>query len=141
MRSINKKHGAKLAPLVAGIIAASLSSTAAAQAGGEHEEGLASLIGEDGFTLAPGLTMKGFIDMSYNVVDPDDADKDENAGIDQWEIQLTMDFGQGLTAHTDIEWHDNGGDDGEEMHLEQAYLNYQINVAPPRRSSAGRSWR
>ena len=83
----------------------------------------------DGFELAPGLTMNGFLDMSYNVVDPDDADEDENAGIDQWEIQLHYDFGQGLTAHVDVEWDDNGDEEGEEMHLEQAFINYQINDA------------
>lgn len=127
LKPMNYKQAGRR-PLVAGLLAAGL-AVPGAYAQETHEEGLASLSGVDGFQLAPGLTMKGFLDMSYSVVDPDNAEEDENAGIDQWEIQLMYDFGQGLTANVDVEWDDNGGDEGEEMHLEQAYLSYAINDA------------
>ena len=68
--------------------------------------------------------------------DPDDEDSDKNSGIDQWEIQLLYDFGMGLTANVDVEWDDNGDGNGEEMHLEQAYLTYQ--ATPEFSGKAGR---
>jgi len=82
----------------------------------------------DGYELAPGLTMTGFLDMSYYNSDYGDGVEDDNgdsAGIDQWEVDFLYDFGGKLTANVDVEWQDNGSDEGEEMHLEQAYVTYQ----------------
>jgi hypothetical protein len=86
----------------------------------------------DGFELADGLTMTGFIDMSYVVTDPDNSDSETSSGLDQFELNLLYDFGSGLTAVADVEYQDNGAVDsngdakGEEFHLEQAYINYAI---------------
>ncbi len=109
MSLAHKSRLPRLKPLAAGILFAGL-AVPYAQA--------------DGYELAPGLTMTGFLDMSASVVDPDEGPKDENAAIDQWEIDLAYDFGKGLTANVDVEWDDNGDGKGEEMHLEQAYITY-----------------
>ncbi len=109
MSKLRKSSQTGLKPLAAGLLAAGLS---------------ASYAHADGFELAPGLSVTGFLDMSYNVADPDEGEKVESSGVDQWEINLLYDFGEGLTATVDVEWQDNGDGDGEEMHLEQAYLTY-----------------
>ncbi|MCM2679171.1 outer membrane beta-barrel protein [Echinimonas agarilytica] len=70
------------------------------------------------------LSVSGFVDMSYTYVDPDGGSSDSNAGLDQAEIQLAYDFDGKLSVHTDIEWQDNG--EGEETHLEQAFINYKF---------------
>jgi hypothetical protein len=111
MSEIFCKKRFRIRPLAAGLLAAGLT---------------APMAQADGFELAPGLTMTGFLDMSYYVFDPDEGGKDESAGVDQWEIQLHYAFTDGLSAHVDVEWHDNGSLEGEEMHLEQAYINYQV---------------
>ncbi len=80
----------------------------------------------DGFELADGLTMTGFLDMSYVVVEPDDGDSVTDSGVDQFELNFNYDFGQGLTTVIDLEY-DYNGEPEQETHIEQAYINYAIN--------------
>ena len=78
------------------------------------------------FQLAEGLTMTGFMDMSYSAVDPDGGETESSAGLDQFEITLTYNFDDKLSAVVDVEYHDNGNGEGEETHVEQAYINYAL---------------
>ena len=79
----------------------------------------------DGFQLAEGLTMTGFLDMSYVVTDPEGGDSETDSGVDQFEINLLYDFGKGLTAVVDLEY-DYNGEEEQSTHVEQAYINYAI---------------
>lgn len=60
-------------------------------------------------TLAEGLTVKGFVDMSATYTDLDSG-SDTTMSWDQWEIQFDYDFKNGVTARVDID--DNNDGDG-----------------------------
>lgn len=79
----------------------------------------------DGFDLSEKLSVTGFIDMSYVTVDPDEGSSETSSGLDQFELDLLYNFGDGLTAQVDLEYQDNGT--GEEFDLEQAFITYAVN--------------
>lgn len=79
---------------------------------------------EEGFQLAKGLSVTGFIDMSYSNVDPDDSDSSTSSGLDQFELNFHYTFDDRLSAQVDIEYQD-GNDD--EVDLEQAFITYAVN--------------
>lgn len=67
-----------------------------------------------------GLSVSGFIDMSYTYVDVEGAGSESASGLDQVEFNLSYDFGNKLKAFIDVEHQD--GDSGTDV--EQAYLTY-----------------
>ena len=74
---------------------------------------------EDEFKLSEGLTITGFLDMSFTYADPEFGESVETSGVDQFEIDFLYDFGEGLTAQVDIEYQD------DEASMEQAFLVYK----------------
>jgi len=64
---------------------------------------------------AADISVSGFIDMSVT-----DSDSGTSAGLDQFEIDLGYDFGEGLTATVDLEYQGSGVD------LEQAFISYAV---------------
>ncbi len=69
--------------------------------------------------LTEGLTATGFIDMSIYAVE-NDTNPDTAMGLDQWEIDLMYDFGNGTTARVDL------NDLGDGMVVEQAYVEVDL---------------
>ncbi len=79
---------------------------------------------EDEFKLSEGLSVTGFVDMSWTMTDPDEGSSEQSLGLDQFEIDFLYDFGEGLTSQVDLEYQDNGS--GEEVDIEQAFINYAV---------------
>lgn len=69
-----------------------------------------------------GLSVSGFIDMSYVSADDDDTGSESSSGLDQVEFNLSYDFGNKLKAFIDVEHQD--GDSGTDV--EQAYMTYAL---------------
>ncbi len=65
---------------------------------------------------AADISVSGFIDMSVS----NNSGEDTSAGLDQFEIDLGYDFGEGLTATVDLEYQGSGVD------LEQAFISYAV---------------
>ena len=65
---------------------------------------------------AADISVSGFIDMSVS----NKSGEDTSAGLDQFEIDLGYDFGEGLTATVDLEYQGSGVD------LEQAFISYAV---------------
>ena len=78
----------------------------------------------DDFKITDKLAVTGFIDMSWAYTDVDGGDSTQSFGLDQFEIDLLYGFDDKLSAQVDIEYQDNGT--GEEMDVEQAFINYAI---------------
>lgn len=70
-----------------------------------------------------GLSVSGFIDMSYYQEKVEGAQSVHESGIDQVELNFAYDFGNKLTATVDIEHQD--ADSGTD--IEQAYITYAFN--------------
>lgn len=79
--------------------------------------------------LAEGLSVSGFLDMSYIYVD-DDAEEStlKEFGIDQFEMNFLYTGANGVSAQVDIEYGENGTGNGEdETFVEQAFITKQVN--------------
>lgn len=75
-----------------------------------------------------GLSVSGFIDMSYFATDTDGGETTHDSGIDQVELNFGYDFGNKLTATVDVEYQDQGDDleDNQEVDIEQAFITYAL---------------
>ncbi|MGI1679369.1 MAG: porin [Cellvibrionaceae bacterium] len=74
--------------------------------------------------LAEGLTVTGFVDMSFYYEDVDGApESDQVFGIDQVETNFIYNGANGISAQVDIEYGESGNDDGQdETFVEQAFI-------------------
>lgn len=81
--------------------------------------------------LAEGISATGFIDMSFVSTDIDGAEDSNNEfAVDQVEVDLVYQGSDGVSAHIDIEFGENGTGNGEdETFIEQAFITKQINQA------------
>lgn len=79
--------------------------------------------------LGTGLSVSGFVDMSYVYTDADGADStDKVFGIDQFEMDFLYSGSDGVSAQVDIEYGESGTGNGEdETFVEQAFITKQFN--------------
>lgn len=79
--------------------------------------------------LGEGLSVSGFVDMSYVYSDVDDAEStDKVFGIDQFEMDFMYTGSDGVSAQVDIEYGESGTGNGEdETFVEQAFITKQFN--------------
>lgn len=79
--------------------------------------------------LADGLSVSGFLDMSYFVSDPDGAPTSRSFGVDQFELDFTYTGSNGISAQVDIEYGENASDiiGGDDTFVEQAFITKQFN--------------
>lgn len=74
--------------------------------------------------LGKGVSVAGFLDMSYSSVKPDGGSSTESAGIDQFETDFMYAGSSGVSARVDVEYGGAGGDPvyGDQTFVEQAYV-------------------
>ena len=78
--------------------------------------------------LGEGLSVGGFVDMSFNYIDTDGADSAEKVfGVDQVETDFFYKGSNGVSAQVDIEYGEGEGEDGGRTFVEQAFVTKQIN--------------
>lgn len=79
--------------------------------------------------LGEGLSVTGFVDMSYLYIDADGAESTEKTfGIDQFEMDFMYTGSEGVSAQVDIEYGESGTGNGEdETFVEQAFITKQFN--------------
>lgn len=79
--------------------------------------------------LGEGISVTGFVDMSYVYFDDDAAEStDKVFGIDQFEMDFMYTGSDGVSAQVDIEYGESGTGNGEdETFVEQAFITKQIN--------------
>jgi hypothetical protein len=77
-----------------------------------------------GIELGEGLSVSGFLDMSYLNVDPDGGSSSSSFGIDQFEIDFMYAGSGGVSAQVDIEYGENASDlsPGDVTFVEQAFI-------------------
>lgn len=77
-----------------------------------------------GIELGEGLSVTGFLDMSYLNSDPDGAPGMSSFGIDQFEIDFMYEGSSGVSAQVDIEYGENASDlsPGDDTFVEQAFI-------------------
>ncbi|PCJ29943.1 MAG: porin, partial [Moraxellaceae bacterium] len=122
MMTFSKRVGGGLRSLCKSGVTVGIASLAVAVPG---------LAQADGIQLNEKLSVKGFIDMSYTHTDTDSTDPtkdgiESSMGLDQFEMNFLYSFDDKLSAVVDLEYQDNGGDDGEEVDIEQAYFTYGV---------------
>ncbi len=74
--------------------------------------------------LGNGISITGFLDMSYVSTDPDGGSSTENVGIDQFEIDFKYAGSNGVSAQVDVEFGESFEDDTDdnETFVEQAFI-------------------
>lgn len=79
--------------------------------------------------LGEGLSVSGFIDMSYFHYDEDGLPADKSFGVDQVEIDFKWAGSNGISAQVDIEYGENASDlsDDDVTFVEQAFITRQFN--------------
>ncbi|MCR6653276.1 MAG: porin [Cellvibrionaceae bacterium] len=79
--------------------------------------------------LGEGLSVSGFLDMSYVYSDADGVDStDKTFGIDQFEMDFFYAGSDGVSAQVDIEYGESGTGNGEdETFVEQAFITKKFN--------------
>ncbi len=82
--------------------------------------------------LGEGLSVSGFLDMSYFVSDPEGASTSKSFGIDQFEMDFTWTGSGGVSAQVDIEYGENASDlsapdDDDTTFVEQAFITKAFN--------------
>jgi hypothetical protein len=76
--------------------------------------------------LGSGLSVTGFVDMSFQYIDVDGADSTTRAfGVDQVEVDFLYTGANGVSARVDIEYGE-AGEDVDTTFVEQAYITKQI---------------
>lgn len=78
--------------------------------------------------LGEGLSVTGFVDMSYQYID-DDAEESttKSFGIDQVEVDFLYTGANGISARVDVEYASGGEFAEDRTFIEQAYITKQIN--------------
>ncbi len=78
--------------------------------------------------LGSGMSVAGFLDMSYFNFDGDDNASDfDTAGIDQFEMDFMYSGSGGVSARVDIEYGENFEGSGDDTFVEQAYITKAFN--------------
>lgn len=77
--------------------------------------------------LGSGLSVTGFLDMSYSSVDPDAGSSVESIGIDQFEMDFKYAGSGGVSAQVDIEYGDGFDGSDDETFVEQAFITKAFN--------------
>lgn len=72
--------------------------------------------------LGKGLSVTGFLDMSYSYFEPDTGSSTESIGIDQFETDFKFAGSSGVSAQVDIEYGEAGEGSGDETFVEQAFI-------------------
>jgi hypothetical protein len=80
--------------------------------------------------LGEGLSATGFIDMSYQIVDPEDGPTDKVFGVDQVEVDFLYAGSNGISAQVDIEYGESASDldpNDDDTFVEQAFVTKKFN--------------
>lgn len=77
--------------------------------------------------LGNGISITGFLDMSYSTVKPDGASRTDSAGIDQFEVNFKYAGSNGVSAQVDIEYGEGFEGSGDETFVEQAFITKTFN--------------
>lgn len=79
--------------------------------------------------LGEGLSVTGFLDMSYLYIDEDEAESTlKDFGVDQFEMNFLYSGSDGVSAQVDIEYGESGTGNGEdETFVEQAFITKKFN--------------
>lgn len=79
--------------------------------------------------LAEGLSVKGFVDMSFLYTDDDSsAETTQVFGVDQVETDFMYDGADGISAQVDIQYGESGDGSGtDETFVEEAYITKKVN--------------
>ncbi len=72
--------------------------------------------------LGNGISITGFLDMSYSSVKPDSGSSTDSMGIDQFEVDFLFAGANGISARVDIEYGEGFEGSGDETFVEQAYV-------------------
>jgi len=72
--------------------------------------------------LGNGISITGFLDMSYSSVDPDGGSSIESVGIDQFETDFKYAGSSGVSAQVDIEYGEGFDGSDDETFVEQAFI-------------------
>lgn len=72
--------------------------------------------------LGKGISITGFLDMSYSSVDPDGGSSTESIGIDQFETDFKYAGSNGVSAQVDIEYGEGFDGSDDETFVEQAFI-------------------
>src|SRR5690606_14223176 len=72
--------------------------------------------------LGNGISLTGFLDMSYSSVKPDNGPRVDSAGIDQFEIDFKYAGADGISAQVDIEYGEGFDGTDDETFVEQAFI-------------------
>ncbi len=72
--------------------------------------------------LGNGISITGFLDMSYSSVSPDSGSSTESVGIDQFEIDFKYAGSGGVSAQVDIEYGEGFDGSDDETFVEQAFI-------------------
>lgn len=72
--------------------------------------------------LGNGISISGFLDMSYSSNKPDSGSSTESVGIDQFEIDFMYAGSNGVSARVDIEYGEGFEGSGDETFVEQAFI-------------------
>lgn len=72
--------------------------------------------------LGHGISVTGFIDMSYSSTDPDNGSSTESIGIDQIETDFKYTGSNGISAQVDIEYGEGFDGTDDETFVEQAFI-------------------
>ncbi len=78
--------------------------------------------------LGPGISVAGFLDMSYTYIDLDGATSTKTMGIDQFETDFLYAGSDGISAQVDIEYGESGaGGNEDDTFVEQAFITKAFN--------------
>ena len=72
--------------------------------------------------LSETISVGGFVDMSYS-----DGEGESTVGIDQVEVDFSIDNGSPVTARINVQYEDGENEDGEnQTEIEEAYVTYEV---------------
>ncbi|MGQ0528500.1 MAG: porin [Panacagrimonas sp.] len=72
--------------------------------------------------LGKGISISGFLDMSYVSISPDEGSSTESIGIDQFETDFKYAGSSGISAQVDIEYGEGFDGSDDETFVEQAFV-------------------
>lgn len=72
--------------------------------------------------LGNGISITGFLDMSYSSVSPDEGSSMESIGVDQFETDFLYAGSSGVSAEVDIEYGEGFEGSDDETFVEQAFI-------------------
>lgn len=77
--------------------------------------------------LGKGISITGFLDMSYSSVSPDNGSSTESIGIDQFETDFKYAGSNGVSGQVDIEYGEGFDGSDDETFVEQAFITKAFN--------------